>query len=85
MQQDALDRLEIFVNQLETLADNRDLLLEEMMVQLETAEGEGFDRDGLVTVLLCRFGELDPSIVKNQIAMKYMHALGDLDRYEAAA
>ena len=85
MKQDALNQLEAFVNQLEILADNRDLLLEEMMIKLATAELQGFDRDGLITVLLCRFGELDPSIVKNQIAMKYMHALGDLDGYEAAA
>lgn len=76
-------QLEEIAARIERLCDNRDLLLEAMRDEFDAAEKEGFDRDGLCLVIRRRVGDLTGDAFHNQNAMKYLHALGDVDSADA--
>lgn len=79
MKPEKVKELKEIVAKIERLCDNRDLLLEAMRDEFDDAEKQGFDRDGLCLMIQRRIGDISGEAFHNQNAMKYMHALGDIE------
>lgn len=79
MKPEKVKQLEDIAARIERLCDNRDLLLEAMRDEFDAAEKKGFDRDGLCLLIQRRIGDISGEAFHNQSAMKYMHALGDIE------
>lgn len=83
MKPEQVKELKEFVAKIERLCDNRDLLLEAMRDEFDDAEKAGFDRDGLRLMIQRRIGDMTGDAFHNKNAMKYMHALGDIECADA--
>jgi len=79
MNQDKLKTLQDYVQRLEQIIDDQDLLTLELQQILREAEAAKFDQDGLIQVLECRINGLAANLVSNRAGVSYLHALGDLE------
>lgn len=75
--------LEETVLKIERLCDNWDLILETIKDELAEAQEKGFDRDALCLVVRRRVGDESGQALRHRAAMKYLHALGDIECADA--